>query len=207
MRGKRQRALSLAYSAVQIPNGFLCLHNFFSLSLPPPTTPPLSFLPLASNANTPRSGTRWLVRRITRLLLGGTTGHPHPSLASHSVIPFQRTRRSHRITRWAGAGSPEITSSFYTHRWTSWIGLKPSNKGLQSRAWAVGVTPRPRNPPTEGLKSHSSDHRSPSQQTIRAEFSSGVRGWKNHVTDSLALPAHQSNVILPFSHSPCFGSG
>lgn len=172
------------------------LHRFHSCRLPrTQTPPPLDLGRAGSYAELPVCF--WGEQRDTHAL----------SLASHSVIPFQRTRRSHRITRWAGAGSPEITSSFYTHRWTSWIGSKPSHKGPQSPAWVVGVTPRPRNPPTEGLKSHSSDHRSPSQQTVRAEFSSGVRGWKNHVTDSLALPAHQSNVILPFSHSPCFGSG
>lgn len=132
MRGKRQRALSLAYSAVQIPLDF-CVYTTFS-------PPPLLFPPY-STALIPatclehkhlRSGTRWLIRRITRLLLERTTGHPRPLLVSHSVIPPRGLNGAH-ITCRAGPILQRSRLAF-THCLTLWNRFKRSHKGPQSES-------------------------------------------------------------------------
>lgn len=163
------------------PTGFLSTQLFF-----PPL--PFSFPPLYRfhSCRSPRTQTPTIWDALAR-----PPNYPSASGENNGTpTPFACVTLSYSIPEDAPLGGAHITCRAgpllqrshlaFPRCWTFWNRPQRSHKGPQSGSGPLMSpwnTPRPRNPPTERLKSYSSDHRSPSQEP-KSRVSSRVRGWK-----------------------------
>lgn len=131
MRGKRQRALS---PTVLSRSHWISVSTqlFFPLPLSFPPTPPLSFLPLASNTNT-----RQLGRVEVPVCFCREQRDTHAlRLCPAQLFHFRRLRARRCSHLMLGRSASPYTHLAFTHCWTFWIAQSSSE-----REWAVDVPP------------------------------------------------------------------